>query len=119
VRRTRELWRGEREGDLPDLLVEWSDDAPTGSTALAGGRAASVRANSPKLGVLEAANAYGRTGEHRPEGFFVARGAGLRPGRLARAGLEHGLRADLLRAPRRADDGRRRARDPGARRGGS
>ena len=84
VRRTRELWRGDHEGDLPDLLVEWSDDAPTGSTALAGGRAATVRATSPKLGVLEAANAYGRTGEHRPEGFFVARGAGIRRGHLAR-----------------------------------
>jgi predicted AlkP superfamily phosphohydrolase/phosphomutase len=84
VHRTQELWRGERLGDLPDLLVAWSDDAPTGSTALANGRAARVRATSPKLGVLEAANAYGRTGEHRAEGFFAARGPGIRPGRLAR-----------------------------------
>lgn len=84
VHRTRDLWRGDRLGDLPDLLVAWSDDAPTGSTALAGGRAARVRATSPKLGVVEGANGYGRTGEHRAEGFFVACGPGIRTGRLAR-----------------------------------
>lgn len=82
VRRTRDLGAGERLAALPDLLVEWSDDAPTGSLAHAGGRAAAIRATSPRLGVVEGANAYGRTGEHRPEGFFVARGPGIRPGRL-------------------------------------
>ncbi|HEX2483855.1 MAG TPA: alkaline phosphatase family protein [Myxococcota bacterium] len=84
VRRTRDLWQGERLDALPDLLVEWSDDAPLGSSALANGRAAAVRAVSPRLGVLESVNAYDRTGEHRSEGFFVARGPGIAPGRLAR-----------------------------------
>lgn len=84
VRRPRDLWQGENLGALPDLLVEWSDDAPIGSTELASGRAATVRATSPALGVLEAANGYARTGEHRAGGFFVARGPGVRPGRLER-----------------------------------
>ena len=84
VRRTRDLFQGEHLDALPDLLVEWNDDAPIGCTELANGRAAAVRATSPALGVLEAANGYARTGEHRAGGFFVARGPGIEPGRLER-----------------------------------
>ncbi len=84
VRRTADLYRGARLGDLPDLLVEWSDDTPTGSSIVGHGAAATVRATSPDLGVVEGTNSYGRTGEHRPRGFFVARGPGIAPGRLAR-----------------------------------
>ena len=109
VRRTRDLWQGERLDALPDLLVEWSDDAPTGSVALAGGRAAEVRASSPKLGALEGANAYGRTGEHRIEGFFVARGPGIAPGRLPRTVSTMDFAPTFcarLGAPMRGVDGR-------------
>ena len=84
VRRTADLYRGEHLGDLPDLLVEWNDDAPTGSAIVDGGAAATVRATSPRLGVVEGTNSYGRTGEHRPRGFFVARGPGIVPGKLER-----------------------------------
>ncbi len=82
VRRVRDLYRGEHLDLLPDLLVEWSDAAPTGSTRIAGGAAANVRLSSPKLGVLEGSNSYGRTGEHRPDGFFVARVPGGERGEL-------------------------------------
>lgn len=84
VRRTADLYRGEHLGDLPDLLVEWSDDAPTGSAIVGSGEAATIRATSPEIGVVEGTNRYGRTGEHRPRGFFVARGPGIAPGRLDR-----------------------------------
>jgi predicted AlkP superfamily phosphohydrolase/phosphomutase len=84
VRRTADLYQGAHLGDLPDLLVEWNDDAPTGSAIVGNGAAATIRATSPELGVVEGTNTYGRTGEHRPRGFFVARGPGIAPGRLAR-----------------------------------
>jgi len=84
VLRTDDLCAGEHRDALPDLLVEWSDDVPTGSTALAGGAASRVRARSPRVGVVEGANDYARTGEHRPGGWLVAAGPGIAPGRLSR-----------------------------------
>ncbi len=85
VLRTADLYSGEYLDHLPDLLVEWSDAVPTGSTGLANGAGAAVRARSSKIGVVEGSNRYGRTGENRPGGFFVAAGPGIAPGRLNRA----------------------------------
>jgi predicted AlkP superfamily phosphohydrolase/phosphomutase len=82
VRRTADLYRGEHLDWLPDLLVEWNDAAATGSTKLANGAAALVRARSPKIGVVEGRNTYGRTGEHRRDGFFAACGPGIPHTRL-------------------------------------
>jgi hypothetical protein len=87
VRRTAELYSGEHLDRLPDLLVEWSDEVPTGATTIANGVAALVRARSPKIGVVEGRNAYGRTGEHRRDGFFVACGPQIAPGRVDSASL--------------------------------
>ena len=84
VLRTADLYAGEHLDDLPDLLVEWSDAVPTGSTLVGRGAGAMVTARSPKVGTLEGVNRYGRTGEHRPQGLFIAAGPGLPPGRLAR-----------------------------------
>jgi predicted AlkP superfamily phosphohydrolase/phosphomutase len=84
VLRTADLYTGPHLDSLPDLLVDWSDAVPTGSTALAGGSGASVRAHSPAIGVMEGANDFGRTGEHRPEGLLVVAGSGVRPGPLNR-----------------------------------
>lgn len=84
VIRTADLYNGERLDHLPDLLVEWNDEVPTGSTAVGNGAGAMVRARSPKIGVVEGMNHYGRTGEHRPEGLFIAAGPGVRSGVLQR-----------------------------------
>ena len=84
VLRTDRLYDGDRLHLLPDLLVEWSDDVATGSTTVGDGRGATVRAHSDRTGPIEGTNHYGRTGEHRPDGMFVAAGPGLRPGRLDR-----------------------------------
>jgi predicted AlkP superfamily phosphohydrolase/phosphomutase len=84
VLRTRSCYDGPWLDELPDLLVEWSDEVPTGSAALAGGRGAVVRLSSEQLGTIEGANRYARTGEHRTGGMFVAAGPGLPAGRLAR-----------------------------------
>jgi predicted AlkP superfamily phosphohydrolase/phosphomutase len=84
VLRTRSCYDGPWLDELPDLLVEWSDEVPTGSAALAGGRGAVVRLSSEQLGTIEGANRYARTGEHRTGGMFVAAGPGLPAGRLER-----------------------------------
>jgi predicted AlkP superfamily phosphohydrolase/phosphomutase len=69
---------------LPDLLVEWSDRTAMGSMVIAGGAGARVVARSPRIGTIIGANDYGRSGEHRPGGWFVAAGRGLAAGRLQR-----------------------------------
>lgn len=84
VLRSAGLYHGEHVDRLPDLLVEWSDDVPTGSTAVGRGAAAAVLARSEKIGRIEGVNQYCRTGEHRPDGFFIAAGPTVRPQRLGR-----------------------------------
>ena len=82
VLRTSDHFHGPHLSELPDLLVEWNDDTATGSTAIGHGMGAVVRVSSPKIGMLEGHNEYGRSGEHRPDGWFVATGPGIRPGPL-------------------------------------
>jgi predicted AlkP superfamily phosphohydrolase/phosphomutase len=81
VWRASELYPGSCLDDLPDLLVDWDDAVPTGSLRHGGGAAATVRVRSPKFGVLEKANEYTRTGDHRIGGMFVAAGPGIPAGR--------------------------------------
>jgi predicted AlkP superfamily phosphohydrolase/phosphomutase len=84
VLRTRDLCAGEHLDALPDLLVEWNEAVANGSTALGNGAGARVRARSPRIGTIEGANDYGRSGEHRPGGWLVAAGPGVGHGRLDR-----------------------------------
>jgi predicted AlkP superfamily phosphohydrolase/phosphomutase len=85
VMRTDELYRGPYRHHLPDLLVEWSDERPLGSTTVGDGAGATVRVTSPRIGVLEGANGYCRSGDHRREGLFVAVGPHHAPARLESA----------------------------------
>ena len=85
VLRTGDLFRGPYLAELPDLIVEWSPDNRPGSAVVGSGAGALLRAHSPKFGLVERVHTNCRTGEHRKEGFFVARGPGVRPGRLERA----------------------------------
>ena len=84
VIRTADVYSGEHLDDLPDILVDWNDAVATGSTLIADGAGAVVRARSPRIGTLEGANHYGRTGEHRQQGVFMVAGPGLKGGRLDR-----------------------------------
>lgn len=84
VVRTSELYEGPHLDLLPDLLVEWSDEVPTGSTIVGDGAAARVRVRSPVFGSLDGRNDYCRTGDHRPGGWFVAAGEGIARARLER-----------------------------------
>jgi predicted AlkP superfamily phosphohydrolase/phosphomutase len=74
VTRVADLYRGEHQDTLPDLLVQWNHAIPVGK----------ARLSSPKLGVLEGQYRLSRTGEHRPEGLFAAFGGGLEPRLLNR-----------------------------------
>ena len=82
VVRTKDMVHGAALDALPDLLVVWSDAVATGSSAVGDGRGATIRAHSPRIGVVAGTNAFGRTGEHRPDGFCVAAGPGIARGRL-------------------------------------
>ncbi len=84
VRRTADVCQGAWLEDLPDLLVEWDLDRPVGSSVVGNGGGAMLRAQSSRTGVVEILNEYGRTGEHRIEGMFIARGPGIAPGQIER-----------------------------------
>jgi len=85
VVRADECCKGPALAVLPDLVIEWSRERPVGSTALGGGQGALVRVRHPRLGVIEGANGYGRTGEHEPDGLFVAAGPGIAAGALGKS----------------------------------
>jgi predicted AlkP superfamily phosphohydrolase/phosphomutase len=82
VLRTAALYRGPHLASLPDLVVEWSDATARGSAAVGRGQGAEVVARSSRLGEVRGVNHYGRTGEHRPDGLFVAAGPTVRTGPL-------------------------------------
>lgn len=84
VARTADLFQGELLGELPDLIIDWDDAVPTGSTHHAGGVAASVGVRSPRIGVVRGYNDYTRTGDHRIGGLFIAAGGGLEPSIMPR-----------------------------------
>ena len=85
VSRTADLYQGEYLSLLPDLLVAWSEDTPIGSATVGSGAGATVRLGSDRVGELVGTNRYCRTGDHRPEGLFVAAGPGIGPARLSRS----------------------------------
>lgn len=84
VKRTDTLYRGESLIHLPDLLVEWNDEKPVGSAGSGNTQASRIRIASDKIGIVEGINTGTRTGDHRPEGFFIALGNGIRSGRKDR-----------------------------------
>lgn len=84
VRRTSELYQGEHADLLPDLLVEWDDRRYLGSATCGNPRGSEVSLRLAGGAVVTGVNRYCRTGDHRREGLFMARGPGIRPGRLAR-----------------------------------
>lgn len=109
VLRTDDLYPGARRDALPDLLVVWNGERPTGTTAHGEGQGATVRASSPAIGTLEGANDWVRTGEHVPTGFFALAGPGIPRGqREAAVPLVdfHPTLCRLLGLPDPAVDGR-------------
>lgn len=62
VARSRDLYRGRRIEELPDLFVEWDHSAPIG------------RLRSPEIGTLEGDFVGRRTGSHTQGGLLIGRG---------------------------------------------
>jgi len=78
--RMRELFPGDRADDLPDLAVQWTADTPIDSL------------HSPSVGTLSLAVREVRSGNHRPEGFLLAKGPAFATGQAR-------LTGDLLQIP--------------------
>jgi len=57
-----------RPGEFPDLLVEWNKDTPI------------VHLGGPAIEPVRRSRPRGRTGDHTPDGFYIASGPGLLPG---------------------------------------
>lgn len=74
VLRTAQFYRGEYIDHLPDLLVEWYNEAPI----------ARIRVGSEKTGEIQGEYRFCRTGDHRPAGLFIASGPSIQPGSLDR-----------------------------------
>ncbi len=81
---TRDLYRGDHLDDLPDVLVVWGPGMPLGTAVVGKPGNGKVRLGSKKIDLIEGENRYCRTGEHRPDGLFIASGPGLAPGTLNR-----------------------------------
>jgi hypothetical protein len=56
--------------DLPDLLVDWNREAPIRCVG------------SPKIGTIDHVYRLNRTGDHRPQGMFLASGPSILPRQL-------------------------------------
>jgi predicted AlkP superfamily phosphohydrolase/phosphomutase len=63
-----EVFPGERQEQLPDVIVTWNNEAHFKSLA------------SPRFGSVEGDNADPRPGTHSPDGFLLAAGAGVPSG---------------------------------------
>ena len=68
VFRVRSLFPGERSEELPDVSILWSAEAPIDEV------------NSPELGVIRHPIRELRSGNHREEGFLLARGPRFKEG---------------------------------------
>jgi predicted AlkP superfamily phosphohydrolase/phosphomutase len=69
VFRVRSLFPGDRSEDLPDVAVLWSAEAPIDEVS------------SPQLGVIRHPIRELRSGNHREEGFLLARGPNFKESR--------------------------------------
>ncbi len=64
-----EVFPGERQDYLPDIVVAWNDRAPIAAL------------QSPRLGLIEGASPDPRTGTHSPSGFLLAHGLDIAQGK--------------------------------------
>ena len=65
VIRGRDLYADAAPGELPDLFVEWIKDTPID------------RLGGPGIEPVERAHRRHRTGDHTPDGFYIAAGPGV------------------------------------------
>jgi predicted AlkP superfamily phosphohydrolase/phosphomutase len=72
-----ELYKGEKLHRLPDLIIRWSDTPAHTHRAII----------SPQFGRIAwptpGRNPEGRSGNHKPQGFFIAKGPEIAPGEFS------------------------------------
>lgn len=73
VHRADQMFPGPYRQDLPDIVVQWHREAPFSGLA------------SAKVGEVRDSYRGYRTGDHRPDGLFIARGPAIRPGQAGAA----------------------------------
>ena len=71
-----DVFTGQRQEQLPDLVVSWNDDAPI------------VSLDAPGMDRVEAPSPDPRTGTHSTSGFMLAHGSGFASGVRAHGRLE-------------------------------
>ena len=70
ILKTADHYTGERIDDLPDIVVRYNRDVPI------------RRVHSTKIGEMECQSQAARSGDHRPDSVFFARGPNLQPKQL-------------------------------------
>jgi len=80
VFRVHELYPGAQVEDLPDIAILWNCDAPINTVT------------SPRVGRVALRTVEDRSGNHREEGFLLARGPSIRRGPAT-------LQGDILQVP--------------------
>jgi predicted AlkP superfamily phosphohydrolase/phosphomutase len=65
VTHSRDLYPQAPLGELPDLFVEWNKDTPID------------RLGGPNIGAVSRSRQRHRSGDHTPDGFYIASGPGL------------------------------------------
>jgi predicted AlkP superfamily phosphohydrolase/phosphomutase len=70
VFRVQEIYPGENSQDLPDIAILWRSESPINVL------------ESPTIGRIELKACEQRSGNHRPEGFLLARGPAFRAGAM-------------------------------------
>jgi hypothetical protein len=68
VARLEDHYDRETQDKLPDLLIDWSREAPIENVW------------SPKTGIIHGPYVHWRTGDHRSDGLLLASGPGITPG---------------------------------------
>jgi predicted AlkP superfamily phosphohydrolase/phosphomutase len=71
VFRLRELYPGPQVDDLPDISVLWRSEVPINAVT------------SPAIGTLRIKASESRSGNHRPEGFLLAKGPAFKKGAIS------------------------------------
>jgi predicted AlkP superfamily phosphohydrolase/phosphomutase len=72
IHRRDRIYAGPESDHLPDLMVEWCNDAPTRVVG------------SNRIGRIEGEYRYCRSGDHSSGGLFIVKGPHTRPGHLDR-----------------------------------
>ncbi|MBL8077989.1 MAG: alkaline phosphatase family protein [Anaerolineales bacterium] len=76
VARSSQLYKGEKQGLLPDLIVRWANSPAAEHRSVTSSEFGTIAWPTPGQ------NPEGRSGNHQPDGFFMMSGHGINPGAI-------------------------------------